>query len=92
MQKSSILILISALCLAGAGSVFAVPEDCKGLGRPQLLPDEKDCNSYVDCLDGSGVTKRCPQGQKFDFRSSTCKNTRDAGCFAEALAMAGGTY
>ncbi|KAI8094167.1 hypothetical protein BDF21DRAFT_458593 [Thamnidium elegans] len=89
MQKSSILLLISALCLAGAGSVSASSDECEGLRTPQLLPDEKECDLYIDCLDGSGDTKKCPQGQTFDAQSSTCKDPQDSLCFAKRLANAG---
>ncbi|KAI9262994.1 hypothetical protein EDC94DRAFT_648223 [Helicostylum pulchrum] len=89
-KKSIILILISALCLAGTSSVFVAPEDCRGFGSPLLLPDKKGGDSYINCVNGSGDLTKCPKGKTFDHVSSACKYPQDAECFAKAYARAVG--
>ncbi|KAI8094081.1 hypothetical protein BDF21DRAFT_489664 [Thamnidium elegans] len=84
MQKSSILIIISALCLASTVSVSASSNDCEGVRGSLYLPHENDCDSYIDCTDGLGDTRKCPQGLLFNFEASTCQVPGDFPCYEKA--------
>lgn len=83
MQKSSLLLLICALCLTGSSSVSASPENCKGY-PPQLVPNKDSCYSYFDCRDGSGVLKQCPRRNTFNYLTSACQ-IGNSPCFGKPV-------
>ncbi|KAI8094188.1 hypothetical protein BDF21DRAFT_89538 [Thamnidium elegans] len=73
MQISSTLLLISALCLVGSGSVSANPDNCIGYSTPQLVPIKNNCYAYYDCRDGSGLKKNCPRRNTFNYITGACQ-------------------
>lgn len=81
MQKPSILIFIFALCFAFTGSVSASSNDCEGTGTILFLPRENDCDSYIDCTDGLGDTRKCPPGLMFNFQAGACQAPGNFPCY-----------
>ncbi|KAG2231906.1 hypothetical protein INT48_008932 [Thamnidium elegans] len=83
MQKSSIVLLITALCLAGAGSVYADPSDCMLYGSSIYRGNfrvEGDCESYYDCIFSDGKKVTCPSGTKFNYRKQACADAAYVDC------------
>ncbi|KAG2235383.1 hypothetical protein INT48_005002 [Thamnidium elegans] len=83
MQKSSIVLLITALCLAGAGSVSAAPSDCNG--RTGKIRHERACDAYYDCTDGLGVLVTCPETHYFNSQTSTCEIAGEFDCIESGV-------
>ncbi|KAG2235381.1 hypothetical protein INT48_005000 [Thamnidium elegans] len=87
MQKTSILILISALFLAVVSSNETEPVFCEdGDGQPitpQLFAADNNCESYHDCLDGAGERKTCPQGLAFNVQTRSCTDPELVDCNAK---------